>query len=174
WSVEEVLHRLERRELMRRRRGSSVEGEPEYEFQHALIRDVAYSEIVRPARADRHVRAAEWIERLGDDHGDRADLLAHHYLTALARELAAGGDLETAAEAESDIGIWLDQHGEKEQGLGHLRRAVELLRDQPPSAAKASALTSLASVRVLDGQLDEAAGAAGEALYIAAGLGLDD
>ncbi len=34
-------------------------------FGHALVRDVAYEQIPRAERADKHLRAAEWIESLG-------------------------------------------------------------------------------------------------------------
>jgi class 3 adenylate cyclase/tetratricopeptide (TPR) repeat protein len=101
FDVEERLHALERRELVRRERRSSVEGESEYAFRHVLVRDVAYGTIPRAARAERHRLAAEWIEALGrpDDH---ADLLAHHYLSALELARAAGVDagvLTTSAAA---------------------------------------------------------------------------
>ena len=43
-----------------RERRASVGGEVEYAFWHALVRDVAYGQIPRAARAERH-RAAEWI-----------------------------------------------------------------------------------------------------------------
>jgi predicted ATPase/class 3 adenylate cyclase len=91
FAVEERLHALERRELVRRARRSAVAGESEYAFRHVLVRDVAYGTIPRAARAERHRGAAEWIESLGrpDDHGD---LLAHHYLSALELARAAGVD----------------------------------------------------------------------------------
>nr|MBA3383196.1 AAA family ATPase [Actinomycetota bacterium] len=76
--VEDRLHALERRELVRRERRSSVAGESEYAFRHLLVRDVAYGAIPRATRAERHRRAAEWIEALGRPE-DHADLLAHHY-----------------------------------------------------------------------------------------------
>ena len=50
WAVAEVLRRLEERELLRRVGDSRVQGEIEYVFQHALIRDVAYRQIPRRAR----------------------------------------------------------------------------------------------------------------------------
>jgi class 3 adenylate cyclase len=77
-----VLHSLERKGLVRRELRSSVAGEDEYAFRHVLIRDVAYGQIPRAGRADRHVRAADWLESLGrpDDH---AELLAHHLGSAL-------------------------------------------------------------------------------------------
>jgi hypothetical protein len=56
--------------------------ETEYAFRHLLVRDVAYGQIPRAERGEKHRRAAEWIEALGrtDDH---AEVLAHHYSNAL-------------------------------------------------------------------------------------------
>ena len=89
--LDERLHRLERKQLVRRTRRSSVAGETQYTFAHVLVRDVAYGQIPRAARADRHQRAAGWIESLGrpDDH---AEMLAHHYLSALELARAANQD----------------------------------------------------------------------------------
>ena len=36
------------------------------------------------------MRAAEWIESLAGDRGDRVELLAHHYVTALELGAASG------------------------------------------------------------------------------------
>ena len=60
--VEESLHGLERREFIRRERRSSVAGETEYAFRHILVRDVAYGQIPRGMRAERHVQMAAWLE----------------------------------------------------------------------------------------------------------------
>ena len=43
------VRRLEQRHLVRRRHESSVAGDAEYVFEHALIRDVAYRSTVRHA-----------------------------------------------------------------------------------------------------------------------------
>src|SRR5207249_4345441 len=84
-ALEEVLHGLERKEFVRRERRSAVAGEAQYAFLHALVRDVAYSQIPRSERADKHSGAAAWIESLSADRSeDRAEMLAHHYLEALA------------------------------------------------------------------------------------------
>jgi class 3 adenylate cyclase/tetratricopeptide (TPR) repeat protein len=96
WTVEELLHGLERREFVRRERRSSVATETEYAFGHTLVRDVAYGQIPRSARADKHRRVAEWIESLGRPE-DQAEMLAHHYLAAL--ELARTAGEPTAALA---------------------------------------------------------------------------
>ena len=45
---------LERKEFVRRERRSSVAGETEYAFRHLLVRDVAYGQIPRPSRAEKH------------------------------------------------------------------------------------------------------------------------
>jgi hypothetical protein len=85
------LHELARRELLRPARRSSIEGQAEYAFWHVLVRDVAYSQLPRAARAGKHRRAAEWLEALAPDRaGDRAELLAHHWEAALQFAMAAG------------------------------------------------------------------------------------
>jgi class 3 adenylate cyclase/tetratricopeptide (TPR) repeat protein len=108
WRAEELLHALERKEFLRRSRVSSVAGESEYSFRHVLIRDVAYGQIPRAARSQKHQRAADWIVGLGraDDH---AELLAHHYLQAIELGRAAGlvddpGLVEQARRSLRDAG----------------------------------------------------------------------
>ena len=95
--VEERLHGLERKEFVQRARRSSVAGETEYAFRHLLLRDVAYGQIPRAARAERHRQAAEWIESLGRPE-DHAEMLAHHYVSALDLAKAAGIELPEVAE----------------------------------------------------------------------------
>lgn len=78
--LEGRLHALERRELLRRERRSAVAGERQYAFRHVVVRDVAYAQLPRAARAERHRRAAEWLQTLSpspDRAEDRAELLAH-------------------------------------------------------------------------------------------------
>jgi class 3 adenylate cyclase/tetratricopeptide (TPR) repeat protein len=98
WTVEESLHRLERREFVRRERRSSVASETEYAFRHVLVRDVAYGQIPRALRAEKHRLAAEWIEVLSADREDLAEMLAHHYLRALEFARAAGQEAESLTE----------------------------------------------------------------------------
>ena len=83
-SVRAGLHELVRKELVRGARESSVRNQAEFAFWHALVRDVAYSQIPRGRRASKHVAAAEWIEAMaGDRVTDHAELLAYHYEQAL-------------------------------------------------------------------------------------------
>jgi class 3 adenylate cyclase len=97
--AQERLHGLQRQEFVRRERRSSVAEETEFSFAHLLVRDVAYGQIPRAHRIEKHRAAAEWIESLAPDRAeDRADMLAHHHLAALELAEATGGD--TAAFAE--------------------------------------------------------------------------
>ncbi|HEU5405717.1 MAG TPA: AAA family ATPase [Gaiellaceae bacterium] len=90
--LDDALRTLERKEFVRRDRRSSVEAEEQYAFRHVLVRDVAYAQIPRAARAERHQRAAAWIEaRVRAE--DAAELLAHHYVSALEYAQAVGLDV---------------------------------------------------------------------------------
>ena len=96
------LHELTRGEFVRPSRVSSVKDELEYSFSHALIRDVAYGEILRGPRAGKHVAAANWIERLaGERVSEYAEQLAHHYEQALALGRSAGTPDDGALEADT-------------------------------------------------------------------------
>jgi len=97
--LEGRLHALERREFLRRERRSHVAGERQYAFRHVLVRDVAYQQLPRAARADKHRRAALWLQGLSPDRSeDRAELLAHHWQAALRYAGAAGQDTAELAE----------------------------------------------------------------------------
>ncbi len=86
------LRELVRREFVRPARVSSMRDEEEFSFWHALVRDVAYQQIPRAARSQKHVDAAEWIERESEGRlADHAEFLAHHYAQALELRRAAGG-----------------------------------------------------------------------------------
>jgi class 3 adenylate cyclase/tetratricopeptide (TPR) repeat protein len=91
-----ALRGLVAREWIRPVRNSSVEGVAEYAFWHALTRDVAYGRIPRRARAEKHRQVAEWIEATaGERASDHAEMLAHHYQSALEIAEAVGDtDLE--------------------------------------------------------------------------------
>jgi class 3 adenylate cyclase/tetratricopeptide (TPR) repeat protein len=99
--AERTLHTLDRKGFIRRQRRTSVAGEPELAFAHALVRDVAYGQIARSDRMEKHRRVANWIESLGRPE-DHAEMLAHHWRSALELARAAGqdaGDLAHRASA---------------------------------------------------------------------------
>ncbi len=251
-AASERLHALERKEFVRRERRATVVGESEYAFVHLLLRDVAYSQIPRAARAEKHRLAAEWIESIAAD--ERVDMLAHHYLSALELAEAAGGDtdelrlrartavaeaarraaalssfplavrlyaraleltaledetwpalalereravwdggdlcdvetltmlverllsngdVENAAEAEvlAALTWWLQ--GNREQADAHIDRAFDLVRELPPSPAKAKVLVERARLLMLAGEQLRAIEAGEEALAMAEAFGLE-
>ncbi len=93
--VRNQLHELVRKELVRPARTSSMQGQQEYSFWHALVRDVCYSQIPRAARARKHERMAAWMQEMaGDRVADHAEVLAHHYSEALALASASGAQEE--------------------------------------------------------------------------------
>ncbi len=82
-AVDELLERVERRELVLSRLSSSMAGEREYIFKHGLTRDVTYESLPRRDRAEAHARVARWIERtVGERRMEFVELLAHHFVEA--------------------------------------------------------------------------------------------
>jgi tetratricopeptide (TPR) repeat protein len=156
--AEARLHALARKEFVRRERRSSVESEDEYAFRHVLVRDVAYGQIPRGGRAERHERAAAWIDALGRPE-DHSEMLAHHYLEALALRRAAGRDepgelVERARVAARDAGDRALALGSLPAARRFYEAALELWPDDDD--LRPELLLSYARSRVDDGTLDDA------------------
>jgi tetratricopeptide (TPR) repeat protein len=110
------LRVLEDRDFIRRRGGSSLEGEREFAFKHAITRDVAYDSVPKSRRARLHAAFAEWIERRSGDRDEMASMLAHHYSAAVSPDVA---DLAWDSDAERLSGLTL-------RARRWLRRAADL------------------------------------------------
>ena len=123
-AAEEGLFRLERKEFVRRERRASVAGENEYAFRHLLVRDVAYNQIPRARRAEKHKLAGEWIEQVGRSE-DHAEMLAHHYGSALELARAAGADT-TGFEEPARRALY--EAGDRAYGLGAYQTARAFYR----------------------------------------------
>ena len=139
--VRAVLHELARKELIRPARRSSIAGQAEYAFTHALIREVCYAQIPRAGRARRHQRAAAWIEAMaGERAADHAEILAAHYTTAL--HLAQVAKDPVAGELAASAARYLMLAGDRALGIDvpaaerHYHRALQLTTDTDPSRAK--------------------------------------
>jgi class 3 adenylate cyclase/tetratricopeptide (TPR) repeat protein len=75
---------LERKGLILVRPASSLAGQTEYLFKHALVRDVAYASLPKARRARAHAAVAAWIAELASERIDEfAELIAHHYWSAI-------------------------------------------------------------------------------------------
>jgi predicted ATPase/class 3 adenylate cyclase len=136
WQADEVLHGLERKQLLRRARRSSVAGEVEFSFAHALTQEVAYNQIRRPERAHRHERAAAWMEHLSGERDDKAELLAHHYTTALNLRHQAGEETSDIANKARSA---LVEAGKQAQAVNahaaaarHFAAAIDLSTAEDP------------------------------------------
>jgi class 3 adenylate cyclase/tetratricopeptide (TPR) repeat protein len=165
--VEQALHELARKELVRPSRVSSMEGEAEYGFWHALVRDVCYGQIPRAGRVERHQQAAAWIEQKAVERAeDLADVLAYHYLTALELQQAAGqtDDPHLRTQAVRYLGL----AGERALGLDTERAEQNLTRALDLTAADDSQrpllLERWAQAALQQGRLREARDALEQAL----------
>ncbi len=155
--AEQALHALERKEFVRRERRSSVGREEEYAFRHVLVRDVAYGQIPRSGRADRHERAAGWIEGLGRPE-DHAEMLAHHYLEALRLRRASGQ--EEGAELRERARLAARDAADRALSLGAFPAAATLYEAAlelwpPDDDERPGLLLAYAHSRVDDVALDE-------------------
>jgi len=171
--LDEQLHGLERKQFVRRERRSSVAGQTQYAFVHVLVRDVAYGQIPRAARAGRHADAAGWIESLGPAE-DHAEMLAHHYLAALDLAHAAGQDTDGLAPQARAA---LQQAGDRAVALNAFGSAAGYYRDAlalwPPDAhqQRAGLLRLLGTALHEAGELDQAEAVLAEGAQVAAAAG---
>ena len=168
--VEQALHELARKELVRPARTSSMLGEQEYGFWHLLVRDVCYAQIPRSSRAARHRAAAGWIERqAGERVDDLSDVLAHHYVEALELTRAAGEEADTPA-LEAASRRYLALAGERALSIdvasaeASFARALELTPAGRPQ--RADLLERWAQAAEQQGRLAEARAALEEALSL--------
>ena len=161
------LHSLERKGFVRRQKRTSVEGESEFAFAHALVRDVAYGQIARADRAAKHRHVAEWLESLGRPE-DHAEMLAYHWRSALDLARAAGeadealterarlalrnaGDRASAlnihataaAQYEDALALWPDDDSERAHLLFRRARALHLSYDDRAEGALEAAREAL-------------------------------
>ncbi len=159
------LLELVRREFVRPARLSSVKGEEEFAIWHALVRDVAYQQIPRAPRAQKHVAVAAWIEESAQERvPDHAEILVHHYEQALELSRAAGEDRPELRDA---LVRFLLVAGDRAMRLdiaaaeAAYRRALELSTD---GAGHAAVLVKLAGALQEQGRLPDAEQAYEEAL----------
>ncbi len=145
-AADELLQRLVRKEFVRRERSTSMADEAEFAFHHALVRDVAYGQLPRAARAQKHRLAAEWIAASG---ALRPDLVAHHYGEALELARATGADtsslerpacaaLRAAGDRATSLGAYHD-------AIALYRRALELWPEGEERRALLAALVETAT-----------------------------
>jgi predicted ATPase/class 3 adenylate cyclase len=166
-SVKEALRELVRKELVRPARRASVEGQDEFAFWHALVRDVAYNQIPRAARIEKHLAAGAWIEQIaGDRAADHAEILLYHAEQAL--ELARAAGQADVASLEESVRRFLVLAGERAMRLdlqtayNYFQRALALT--PPESGERSSVVEQAASAAWEVGRREEAIALFEEAL----------
>ncbi|MGH7567168.1 MAG: ATP-binding protein, partial [Gemmatimonadota bacterium] len=79
-AVGQALESLRGKELVYRHESSQFEGDAEFTFKHALLRDVTYESVLRRDRVGWHRAVAEWLVERSGDEGDRfAAVIADHF-----------------------------------------------------------------------------------------------
>jgi class 3 adenylate cyclase/tetratricopeptide (TPR) repeat protein len=139
-AIDDSLGELERRDFIRAHELSTVAGEREYAFKHALIRDVAYGQLPKGRRVELHVGFADWTGELPGSEDEFVEIVAYHLESAcrLAGEIARSPvpppilrAADTLARAAEKV---LRREGWRE-GVRFFDRALELLGNAYPERA---------------------------------------
>ncbi|WP_344020306.1 AAA family ATPase, partial [Kribbella jejuensis] len=163
-----ALRELARKELVRPVRQSTMLGQHEYTFWHALTRDVAYSQLPRAARSASHLAAADWLElRCAACQAETPNLIAHHLTTALDLATALGDTAAVASIAPRARRYQLmaaeqAMNLDTSQAIALLDRALALTPERDPE--RPEVLTRWGWAAFLAGRLDDARAAYREAV----------
>jgi class 3 adenylate cyclase/tetratricopeptide (TPR) repeat protein len=125
-AVSELLDRLQDRDLVLGRLSSSMSGQRELIFKHALICEVAYESLPRRDRVRMHGGAADWIEQTFAGRRDEViELIAYH--RAAAYRVGTSDELRSAAfEALADAADGAYARAGFERALTLSREALDL------------------------------------------------
>ncbi|MGH2636499.1 MAG: ATP-binding protein [Actinomycetota bacterium] len=138
-----ALHESVKREFVRRVRGSSFVGQEEFAFNHRLVQEVAYGQIPRAGRINRHVAVARWMRAAaGERVFEVAELLAHHYGRALAytRAVDPNRDVSGLGAAAGSALMMAGDRGKRldaSRAVEFYRRAREVLPADDPERRRA-------------------------------------
>ncbi len=166
-----ALEALVGRDFIRPHATSTVAGEREYSFKHALIREVAYSQLPKGRRAELHLRFADWTEALPGGDDELIEIVAYHLEQACqtARAIArspVAPPIVRAVEALSGAA----RKSERREGLReaerYYARALDLVRDGEPELLAETHLrhaVALAALGDLTAGSEELAAVADEA-----------
>lgn len=100
--VRGLLEQLRGRELVYRRERSSFADTLEYQFKHAVLRDVTYESLLKRQRRTYHAAAARWLEQAAHRSqrpDEYAPLIAEHYEQSGERAQAASWYLRAGRHA---------------------------------------------------------------------------
>jgi DNA-binding NarL/FixJ family response regulator len=144
--IDDELRRLADRGLVFTRPTSSLSGEIELSFKHALLRDAAYGTMTSAHRARSHASMAAWLEGMADDpRAELAGLIGEHYRRAIEQDPGDAWSEETEREAVRAAAVrYLMLAGSQAHQRFAIDKAIELHR-----AALSHARTDAERARVL-------------------------
>src|SRR3954452_12276775 len=148
--VDGLLDGLQDRDLVLGRLSSSMKGQRELIFKHALVRDVAYDSLLRRDRLRIHSDAAGWIEQaFSDRRAEVAELVSHHRVAA--HRLSPSGEYRQPAFAAAvEAAESAFERSGFERALTLARDALELA-DAPLERARALEVLGYAAFANIDG-----------------------
>ncbi|MCI0688972.1 MAG: hypothetical protein L0Y54_17335 [Sporichthyaceae bacterium] len=152
--VESGLRTLESRGFVLRRPLSTLAGQVEYAFRHALIHDVAYAAVPKLDRPRAHAEVGDWLEGLTPERrtpperrAEIVELLAYHFGAAAT---SAGIEPATAESVRVRAFDYLIQAGTAARGRSAVTTALRL-HDQ----ARGLAVTDQEKLQILEGLGDD-------------------
>jgi DNA-binding CsgD family transcriptional regulator/tetratricopeptide (TPR) repeat protein len=99
--VGDLLRRLGERGLVFTRPTSSLSGEVELSFKHALLRDAAYGTMTAVHRARSHAAVGAWLEEISRGHEGEVDAMIGDHLRLAIEQDAGGAAWTDPTERES-------------------------------------------------------------------------
>ncbi len=171
-ALDEVLSRLQRRELIATDVDQFSAERGQYHFVQTVVRQVAYSTLSRQDRKARHLQVAEHLAVDTDRADELAQVIARHLLDAAD---AAGADDPDVPELRARAGGLMVRAGERAGSLGAYADAVRCYDvalscfDDPGMRARALVLQA-AALHLLN-RYDAAAGVAADAAALFDAIG---
>ncbi len=171
--LDTALAELSRLDIIRRRNVSTLAGEPEFAFRHALVRDVAYGQLTRGDRASRHALVGHWLAEVAPDRLDLSGVIADHDVRALDLFAAAAVEPPSGLAAHAfDHLVRAGSHAEAvdpataveryrqaasvaPNPTDHLRALIGLIRGRDELGAHAAELETIEVARALATSLDD-------------------
>jgi len=124
--LREELNRLVESGLLLRSRAADVSI---YGFKHALVRDTAYSSLLKKEQKDLHARIARvLVDEFSEKAGAQPELLAHHF--------EAAGDADNAVRYLIDAAELSARRSGFVEAITHLERGLNLLGAMPKSRSR--------------------------------------
>jgi tetratricopeptide (TPR) repeat protein len=144
--IEARLPFLARSGLISRRETSSVADEPEFTFRNDVTMDVAYQQIPKSWRAQKHRNAAAWVRMLGGDRvTDLAQEIAFHLSRALELTPRPDPELRDAAAHAQLLAAERLSALDAPAAVRAFRRALALLGRDDPRRPEAFARAGVAA-----------------------------